>query len=173
MKSQSSSRQITSSSYEIASKQNERTSLHRGHPDIEHTVVVFVDPHASADSLETVRRTIPPSDAVYRRIEDATPLPRAKQYFFLLDQIDHAASGLLIEAVRAGATVTLIANAFEPHFAAFAERPNVNVIPMCGDPGPIGAPTLQRALAMVLAGERVAARGFVQPSLARQASDAG
>jgi len=31
----------------------------------------------------------------------------------------------------------------------------------------------QRALAMVLAGERVAARGFVQHSLARQASDAG
>jgi hypothetical protein len=173
MKSRTSSREITSSSHEIASKQNERPSLHRGHPDIERTVVVFVDPHASADALETVRRTIPPSDAVYRRIADAMSLPRATQYFFLLDQIDHAASGLLIEAVRTGATVTLIANAFEPHFAAYAERPNVNVVPMCGDPGPIGAPTLQRAIAMVLAGERVAARGFVQHSLARQASDAG
>jgi hypothetical protein len=173
MKSGTSSREIRSSSHENGSNENDATSLRRGHPDIEHTVVVFVGQHTNADSLETLRRTIPPSDAVYRRIADATSLPRAKRYFFLVDEVDQSASGLLIAAVRTGASVTLITTAFEPHFAAFAERSNVNIVPMCGDPGPIGAATLQRAIAMVLAGERVAARGFVQHSLARQASDAG
>jgi hypothetical protein len=173
MKVEPSSREIAMSSQRITSARTQRTSFDGSDPDIEHTVVVFVGQHASVDSLETLRRTIPPSDAVYRGIADATSLPRAKQYFFLLDEVDHSASGLLLEAVRTGASVTLIANAFEPHFAAFAERPNVNIVPMCGDPGPIGAATLQRAIAMVLAGERVAARGFVQHSLARQASDAG
>jgi len=173
MKSGTSSGEITSSSHEIAANENDAPSLRRGHPDIEHNVVVFVGhQHTYADSLETLRRTIPSSDAVYRRIADATSLPRAKQYFFLVDEVDQSASGLLIEAIRTGARVTLITNAFEPHFAAFAERPNVNIVPMCGDPGPIGAATLQRAIALVLAGERVAARGFVQHSLARQASDA-
>jgi len=173
MKPQTSSREIRSSSREIASNQRKWTSLRTSHPDLEHTAIILIGQHAQTDALATLRRALSGSNAVYRRIADVSALPPADQYFFLLDEVDHAASGLLIEAVRSGATVTLIANAFEPHFAAFAERSNVNIVPMCGDAGPIGAPTLQRAIAMVLAGERVAARGFVQHSLARQEGDAG
>jgi hypothetical protein len=173
MKSQTSSREITSSSREIASSQHKWTSRRTTNPGIEQPAIVLIGQHAQTDALATLRRALSGSNAVYRRIADVSALPPADQYFFLLDEVDHAASGLLIEAVRSGATVTLIANAFEPHFAAFAERSNVNIVPMCGDAGPIGAPTLQRAIAMVLAGERVAARGFVQHSLARQEGDAG
>jgi len=173
MKSQTSSREITSSSREIATSQHERTSLRTWNPDNEHPAIILIGQHAHTDTLAALRRALSTSDAVYRRIADISSLPPANQYFFVLDGVDHAASGLLIEAVRSGAKVTLIANAFEPHFAAFAERSNVNIVPMCGDPGPIGASTLQRAIAMVLAGERVAARGFVQHSMAREASDAG
>jgi hypothetical protein len=174
MKFQTSSREITSSPREITSTRGEWTAAHRHDPNNEHSAVVFVGQHPYADSLETLRRAVSASiDAVYRRTTDTTALPHATHYFFLLDEVDHAEYGLLIEAVRTGARVTLIAKALEPHFAAFVERPNVNIIPVCGDPGPISAATFQRAIAMVLAGERVGARGFVQNSLARHDLDAG
>jgi hypothetical protein len=174
MKVEPSSREIAMSSQRIMSTRTQWTSDHTHDPDSEQSAVVFVGQRPYADSLETLRRAVSASiDAVYRRTTDTTALPGATHYFFLLDEVDHAEYGLLIEAIRAGARVTLIAKALEPHFAAFVERPNVNIIPVCGDPGPISAATFQRAIAMVLAGERVGARGFVQNSLARHATDPG
>src|SRR5215510_6276701 len=118
MKSQTSSREITSSSREIASSQREGTSVRTGNPDIEHTAIILVGQHAHTDTLAALRRALSTSHAVYRRLAEVSSLPPANHYFFLLDEVDHAASGLLIEAVRSGSRVTLIANAFEPHFAA-------------------------------------------------------
>jgi hypothetical protein len=169
-----SSRESAMSSQRIMSTRTQRTSDHPHDPDIEHPAVIFVGHHPHEDSLETLRRAVSGSvDAVHRRTTDTTALPHAKRYFFLLDEVDHCEYAVLIEAIRTGASVTLIVKALEPHFAAFAERPNVNIIPVCGDSEPIGAATLQRAIAMVLAGERVAARGFVQNTLARQAMNTG
>jgi len=174
IKVEPSSGEIAMSSQRIMSTRTQWTSDHPHDPDIEHPAVIFVGHHPHADSLDALRRALSRSiDAVYRRTSDTTALPRAKRYFFLLDELDHCEYALLIEAIRTGASVTLIAKALEPHFAAFAERPNVNIIPVCGDSEPIAAATLQRAIAMVLAGERVAARGFVQNSVARHAMDAG
>ena len=161
-----SSLEIATSSQRIMSTRAEWTTRRTPHPDFEHHVVVFVGERPHAESLEPLRRALSSFDVIYRGVTDVTTLPRARHQFFLLDELDHSAYGLLIDAVRDNATVTLIAQAIAPHLAPFIERPNVNVIPVCGDPGPISASTFERAIAMVLAGERVAARGFVQHSIA-------
>ena len=94
-------------------------------------------------------------------------LPPAGHYVFLCQRADARIRKLLGDAVKTGATVTLVIRFLDETLAARVERSGINLIPTYGGAGQITLDTLRRTLVMALSGERIAARGFLLNSIGR------
>jgi hypothetical protein len=111
-------------------------------------------------------------DMSYLHLSDVDSLPVVDHAVFNCERLTERVHELLVDALRAKATVTIIARHIDAACAALAETGRINVIPAYGFAGQIMTGTLRSALATILQGTPVVATGFVKNSIA-PASDLG
>jgi hypothetical protein len=112
----------------------------------------------------------PVPEVIYHHVSEPAPLAAASHYFFHCERFSERIHDWAVAALNAQGSVTIIIRRVDRALAEFVERAPVSVIPASGCAGQITDATLERAVKMTLAGERVVSQGFIRNSVGAAAS---